>query len=217
MADREDLFALVDAVRASASAGIQFTGDPLDRDRYRGLLGLAARLEAALDEVPPERVEARYADALESVTPRLASDAAVFRDGRLLLLQRHDSGRWALPGGLAEVGELPAASAARELREEVRLEGEPRRLLAMFDSRVWRSARRRHLVHLVFEVAADAGEPQCTPEARAVGFFPLEGLPPLHSGHRHWIPLLFALHRSGGVHVDLPGRTSPHAPGAALP
>lgn len=217
MPDREDLFALVDALRASASAGARFTGDPLDRDRYRGLLALAARLEAALDAVPAERVAARYEDALERVTPWLATDAAVFRDDRLLLLQRHDSGEWALPGGLAEVGELPAASAARELREEVRLEGEPRRLLAMFDSRVWRSAQRRHLVHLVFETTVAGGEPRPTPEARAVGFFPLDALPPLHAGHRHWVPLLFALHRSGGVHVDLPGRRSPHAPGAALP
>ena len=48
--------------------------------------------------------------------------AAIFRDGKLLLLQESDTGFWELPGGRIDVGEERAAHAdilAREIAEEL--------------------------------------------------------------------------------------------------
>ena len=39
-------------------------------------------------------------------------------DGRLLLMQRSDTGRWALPGGVLELGERITDTAVRETRKE---------------------------------------------------------------------------------------------------
>jgi ADP-ribose pyrophosphatase YjhB (NUDIX family) len=39
-------------------------------------------------------------------------------DGRILLQRRSDSGNWALPGGVMDIGETLAESAIREVREE---------------------------------------------------------------------------------------------------
>lgn len=53
--------------------------------------------------------------------PRAAVSAAIFRDGRLLLVRRGRapaSGLWSLPGGHIEPGEAALDAAARELREE---------------------------------------------------------------------------------------------------
>ena len=44
--------------------------------------------------------------------------AARTRDGRWLLIQRGDSGGWALPGGTLEWGETLKASISREIEEE---------------------------------------------------------------------------------------------------
>jgi 8-oxo-dGTP diphosphatase len=43
-------------------------------------------------------------------------------DGRLVLIQRRDTGQWGLPGGLVDWGETLTAAARRELKEETGLE-----------------------------------------------------------------------------------------------
>ncbi len=218
--DLEAAFPLIDALRASASAGLRYTGDPLDRQRYEGLLELSGRLLAALEATPADDAPARMHDALGQITPMLSADAVVVRGGRMLLIRRSDTRLWALPGGLAESGELLARSAERELEEETGLVGSATRLLAAFDSRVWRSASKQHLVHCAFAVRADEGSPVATPEALEVGFFARHELPPpdsLHPGHRHWLPLLFEVEAGERPpHVDLPGERSRFAPSRDL-
>lgn len=219
--DLETAFPLVDALRASASAGLRFTRDPLDRQRYEALLELTERLLGALEGGARVDAPPRFQDALGQITPMLSTDAVVLRQGALLLIRRSDTRLWALPGGLAEAGELLARSAERELEEETGLRGRASRLLAAFDSRVWRSATKQHLVHTAFAVDAAEGEPRATPEALEARFFPPEALPEpadLHPGHRHWLPLLLAIHAGRRpVHVDLPGATPPFAPDGPTP
>ncbi len=66
--------------------------------------------------------------------PRPAAAAVVVdAAGRVLLVQRRFppyAGGWCLPGGLAEPGESPEATASREVREETGLEVRPERQLA---------------------------------------------------------------------------------------
>ena len=52
--------------------------------------------------------------------------SAVVRDedGRVLLVQRTDNGRWSVPAGFVEPGEQPAEAAAREAYEETGVEVE---------------------------------------------------------------------------------------------
>ncbi len=64
----------------------------------------------------------------------LPGATALIRDerGRILLIRRIDSGRWALPGGLLELGESLAGTVIRETEEETGLRIEPIRVRGVF-------------------------------------------------------------------------------------
>jgi 8-oxo-dGTP diphosphatase len=69
--------------------------------------------------IPMER---RMDDREFPARPVLAVSAAVFRDGRVLIVRRARApliGHFSLPGGVVETGETLAAAVARELEEEV--------------------------------------------------------------------------------------------------
>lgn len=52
--------------------------------------------------------------------------ALIVKDDRVLLLRRHDVGKWDLPGGRINQGESIKATLTRELREELPGSGRPR-------------------------------------------------------------------------------------------
>jgi 8-oxo-dGTP diphosphatase len=61
-------------------------------------------------------------DRLFPARPILAVSAAVFREGRVLIVRRARApllGHFSLPGGVVEIGETLAEAVARELMEEV--------------------------------------------------------------------------------------------------
>jgi ADP-ribose pyrophosphatase YjhB (NUDIX family) len=68
--------------------------------------------------------------------PRLGVSACVWREGRVLLVQRSQpplTGVWSLPGGHVEPGETLAEAAAREVREESGIEIRIAQLAGLYD------------------------------------------------------------------------------------
>ena len=62
--------------------------------------------------------------------------AVIVHEGRVLLVQRgHEplKGRWSIPGGLIEIGEMLHEAVVREVREETGLEIEPVELVELLD------------------------------------------------------------------------------------
>ena len=96
--------------------------------------------------------------------PVLAVSAAIFRDGKVLLVRRARNpalNLYTLPGGAVETGETLKQAVAREVREETALEVEP---VALAGERevIVRDAQggvERHFVILCFAARWRAGEP----------------------------------------------------------
>lgn len=95
--------------------------------------------------------------------PYLAVSAAIFRDGRVLIVRRAQSpayGFYTLPGGAVELGETLEQAVVREAREETGLEIEPLQL-AGYRQLITRDAAgkiERHFVILPFAARWIAGE-----------------------------------------------------------
>ena len=182
---------------------MHYDQDAHAQERHQRVLSLSARILAGLERRPEAEVQREYAGNFSYMSPMSGVDVAVFRNGELLLIQRRDNGLWALPGGFVEVGKTLAAAARREFREETASEVELLSLLAVLDSRVWRSNVRFHVYHHIFLGRLEDGV-TVTPntqgegpnaETLAAAFFTEEDLPELHAGHADWVPLVFRLYR----------------------
>ena len=96
--------------------------------------------------------------------PFLAVSAAIYRDGRILLVRRARApGRdlFSLPGGVVEAGETLAEAVAREVLEETGVTVEPVQLAGHREV-ILRDAEgrvERHFVILPFACRWRAGEP----------------------------------------------------------
>jgi len=120
-------------LQAIAQDGLTYAQDDYDLGRYEQLRELASEMLAAHSTGTLE--EARNLLALEAgpVTPKVDVRAAVFREGRILLVKEPGEEGWSVPGGWADVGESPSEAAARETLEESGYRVRPVRLLAAYD------------------------------------------------------------------------------------
>ncbi|HEX7169547.1 MAG TPA: NUDIX hydrolase [Rubrobacter sp.] len=120
-------------LQALAQDGLTYTKDDYDLGRYEQLRELASEMLAAHSTGTLE--EARDLLALEAgpATPKVDVRAAVFEDGRILLVKEPEEAGWSVPGGWADVGESPSEAAARETLEESGFRVKPVRLLAAYD------------------------------------------------------------------------------------
>jgi len=61
-----------------------------------------------------------------------ASAVVVNDEGKILLQRRSDNARWALPGGVMDIGESIGQSIIREVREETGFEVEPEYIIGVY-------------------------------------------------------------------------------------
>jgi len=170
-------------LQATAQSGLAFTRDEYDRERYTVLLDLAARMMGALTGTPPARLAELYGAEGGYATPKVDVRAAVFREQRILLVKERSDGGWTLPGGWADVGDSPSATAEREVREESGYEVRAVKLAAVYDrNRHGHTPMLFHLWKLFFVCELIGGAPRMTLETEGAEFFAPEALPPLSIG-----------------------------------
>jgi len=195
----EQLRLWADELRAIAGEGLYYDPDhPYHPARYRRVRRIAAELFAVQSGEEALAVESSFATTALRTTPVSGADGAVFDGaGRILLIQRADTGLWAMPGGALDVGETPAEGAAREVREETGLDVQPRAFVGVYDSRRCGSVLAFHLYHFVFlcDPVDPKNEPRSRHETTDVGWFQERDLPPLHGGHPIRVRDAFARHR----------------------
>jgi 8-oxo-dGTP diphosphatase len=120
---------------------------------------------AAINEVamPLPATGASAQERTYPARPYIAVSAAVFRNGRVLIVRRAlppAAGLYTLPGGVVELGETLAEAAVREVREETGLDIEPLGLVGYREVIARDASGRveRHFVILPFAASWRAGE-----------------------------------------------------------
>lgn len=184
-----------DRLRELSARGLQYAETDYDRIRNRAVQDIAIEMFALASGEAMENLEPLRETLFSRPTPLSAGDAAVIDDvGRILLMQRADNRKWAMPGGGFEVGETPAEGAMREAFEETGVHSQAIALVGVFDSRLWGFISRHHFYAYTFlcRPIGDIPSHFHSSETVDIGWFAEDSLPePIHDGHLMRIPLAF--------------------------
>ena len=166
-------------LQALAQAGLHYGKDPFDIERFQRIRDIAAEMLARGTDLPLETVTDLFCCESGYQTPKLDTRAAVFQNGRILLVREND-GRWSLPGGWVDVNVSVGENTAKEVLEEAGLEVIPRRVIAVQDREKHNRPVYAWKICKIFVLCALAGgEFRPNSETTASGYFSLEDLPPL--------------------------------------
>ncbi len=171
---------------ALSQNGLTYAEGAYDIDRYRQLAQLAVELFAAVSARSAGELGLELGRDSGYATPKVDVRGAMFdeRERVLLMCERAD-GRWSLPGGWADPLDAPSTAVIREIREETGYGATVHKLVACWDRDLQGNTPPLpvHVYKLFFLCRGDGDV--TAPEALEtldVGWFALDGLPPLSLG-----------------------------------
>ena len=135
-------------IQSIAQAGLAYGENAYDRERYEELRKIAAEMITRQTELPLEKVKNFFCNETGYQTPKVDTRAAVFRNGKILLVHEKN-GTWSLPGGWCDVNQSVASNVQKETLEEAGLTVTPEKLIAVQD---WRKHNRCNLPYGVVKI-----------------------------------------------------------------
>ena len=171
-------------IQSLSQTGLAYAGTDYETSRYRRLMEIAADIVHTHTRLPKEPVLENFFEQPGYATAKVDVRGAAIRDGKILLVQERTDQRWCMPGGWADVGELPSEMVIREVWEESGFEVIPRRVVGVYDANRGPTPMEFfHAYKIVFLCEITDGQARPSDETSAVDFFSFNDLP-LLSPHR---------------------------------
>ena len=171
-------------IQALAQTGTHYAENQYQRERNHRLLEIAAEIVAEHTGLGIDPLVSVFDRQIGYATPRVDVRGAVFHEGKLMLVRERQDGGWTMPGGWADVGDLPSHAVEREVWEEAGLQVKASRLVGVYDANRVGPLEVFHAFKLVFLCDWLAGEPRSSDETSEVAFFSQENIPSPLSGER---------------------------------
>lgn len=167
-------------IQGLCQTGLAFASTDYETQRYTRLNEIAAEIVASQTNETREALVENFSAQPGYATAKIDVRGAVVRDGRILLVQERRDQKWCMPGGWADVGDIPSEMVAREVWEESGFEVVPRKVLAVYDAnRGGTPLEFFHAYKIIFLCEITGGEARSSDETMDVGFFSFDELPQL--------------------------------------
>lgn len=125
---------LIEQLRNLGQAGIYYTKDSFDKERYEQLLALTKELAQQTSKDSLEEIQHYLFHDSGYITPKIDIRAFVMNEKQqILMVQEITDQCWSLPGGWADIGYSPKEIAEKEVWEETGLTVKAERLLGLYD------------------------------------------------------------------------------------
>jgi ADP-ribose pyrophosphatase YjhB (NUDIX family) len=169
-------------IQSLSQTGLTYSNNDYNTQRYRRLMEIAAEMVQSHTQIPREPILQNFLVQPGYATPKVDVRGAVLRNGKILLVQERADKRWCMPGGWADVGQLPSETVEREVWEESGFKVEARKVIGVYDAnRGGIPIEFYHAYKIVFLCEIIGGQARPSDETLAAGFFSFDDLPPLSS------------------------------------
>lgn len=188
----------VKRMKVLAELGLLYHTNEYDHDRYQELQEISLRLLEFLSGHSQEALKAAMPLAQEYPTAKVDLRGLLLsEDNKILLVREGSDGRWALPGGWADVGFSPAENMVKEFKEETGLDVEPQRLLAVIDKKMHPHPTEQFYIYkLVFLCKALSGSLKKGFDVLDVAYFDINELPALSEDRNLKSQIELAYHKA---------------------
>ena len=119
-------------IQSLAQAGLTYTDNVYDIERYERLREIAAEIIEEKSNISLEKVKDLFCNENGYQTPKIDTRASIFKDDKILLTHENN-GTWSLPGGWCDVLESVASNTIKEVKEETGLDVETIKIIAVQD------------------------------------------------------------------------------------
>lgn len=171
-------------IQAIAQIGNHFSENEFQRQRFQRLTEIAAEIFAEHCDLDKDELVRLFICQTGYATPRVDVRGVVFQGDKLLMVRERADGGWTLPGGWADVGDVPSEAVEREVWEEAGLRVKARRVIGIYDANRTGPLEIFHAFKIVFLCELLGGEPHPSDETTEVAFFAQNEIPDVLSGER---------------------------------
>ena len=123
-------------LQAMASAGLTYSKDKFDIERYKEIIDIAADLlehEMEPGVMDKDEIRELFEENDGYPTPKCELRLTAFDDEDRILMVKDYDGKWTVPGGWCEYDHTLRENAVKEVIEESGIKVEPIRLVAVLD------------------------------------------------------------------------------------
>jgi len=167
-------------INSIAQAGLTFTKDEFDKERYLELQQLSIEIINNITDIDTQKLDFVFNRDIGYQTPKVGVRAVVFREDKILMVKERMDDKWCLPGGYADTGMTPSEIVMNEVKEESGYDVKPIRILGLIDYNKHQSKPFPFdLYQLFMECEITGGEAKIGIETSDVGFFSIDNLPEL--------------------------------------
>ena len=167
-------------LQALGQIGETFSRNEHEKQNFQRLQEIASEMVAEHTCFDQKALLESFSAQPGYATAKIDVRGAAVNQGRILLVRERSDGKWCLPGGWADVGEMPSEMVAREVFEESGFIVRPRKVIGVFDAnRGGRPLEFFHAYKIIFLCEITGGRARSSIETSAVDFFSFDDLPPL--------------------------------------
>ncbi len=118
-------------IQAISQAGLAFSKDPFDAERYEQLRSLSAEIINEHTDHDMEQIKPLFTNETGYQTPKVDIRGVVFQDNKILMVREKVDDHWSLPGGFCDIGLSASENITKEIWEESGFKVQPKKLLAV--------------------------------------------------------------------------------------